>query len=450
MKCLLIIKGQESSEKFREIIGKYYSLVEVYSIESYHSVEFYEIVRSNFQDIKSGKSLVIGINYPFMENSDQEFIDGFIKSAGERQGNLFYFPKPTPKANINNVALFSLKSHITLDVFKISLLCDDGSITLRMKEKLQKMIYQELGYQNAFRRFYPESKTLFEISPHWTEYLAKKEVDYKNLLERSYYFYPSPKGIGIQLNNICNLQCTMCWHFSPIYKKMHDKETREFYAKKRELATEAVYNVLEFAGKHKITVHFSAKGEPTIDKRLPEFVSYAKKSGCRTISLVTNGTLLTRKLSEKLLENGLNRIYFSVDGASPETYKQTRGVELKEVEKNICDFLDASKKYDIRVRFNCTLEGNAENEIEQFVDKWKFYANEIESLNFTYVNSIDEKGHTVKRQIASDKYDNTRTCLDPWLSDLVIIDPIGNVYPSCGCPATAKPSVVNGGRGGDF
>lgn len=445
MKCVLVIKGKEFSKQFEEIAKEYYSSVEVNCIESY-SDEFYKIIRSNLQEIKAGSSVIIGINYPFMEEQDRELLRGFIRNAREIQENLFYFPKPTSGANINNVALFALKSHITLDVFKLSLLQQQNSISIRMKERMQKMIYQEMGHENIFRRFYPESKILFEISPYWKEYLAKKEIDYKNLLERSYHFYPSPKGIGIQLNNICNLQCTMCWHFSPIYKKMHDEETREFYATKKELQTEAVYRILDFAGKYGITVHFSAKGEPTIDKRLPEFVKYARKSGCSVVSLVTNGTLLTKKLSEKLLENGLNRIYFSVDGASPETYKKTRGVELKEVEENICNFLEASKKYEnIRVRFNCTLEGNAENELEQFIQKWKPYANEIESLNFTYVNSIDEKGHTSKRQISSDKYDNTRICLDPWLSDLAIVDPIGNVYPSCGCPAAAKRSIAGGG-----
>lgn len=69
----------------------------------------------------------------------------------------------------------------------------------------------------------------------------------------------------------------MCWHFSPIYKAMHDEETKKFYASKKELESSIVYGILDYAGKHKCTVHFSAKGEPTIDKRLPDFIAYAKK-----------------------------------------------------------------------------------------------------------------------------------------------------------------------------
>lgn len=173
MKCVLVIKGKEFSKQFEEIAKEYYSSAEVNCIESY-SDEFYKIIRSNLQEIKAGSSVIIGINYPFMEEQDRELLRDFIRNAREIQENLFYFPKPTSGANINNVALFALKSHITLDVFKLSLLQQQNSISIRMKERMQKMIYQEMGYENIFRRFYPESKILFEISPYWKEYLAKK------------------------------------------------------------------------------------------------------------------------------------------------------------------------------------------------------------------------------------------------------------------------------------
>jgi len=408
-------------------------------IDDFYSEKFYAILRKNYQDIKQNKSILFGLNYPLESSDDKEFIKIFISCSMNLKENSYYFPKPRENANLNNFSLFALRQSITLDIFKISLLQKQELISVYQQERLQKMIYKEtFGSDFVFRRFYPESKQLFDLSPYWQEYVADDVINSYNLIERATHFYPAPKGIAIQLNNICNLKCTMCWHFSPIYQAMHDEETKQFYANKKELESSVVYSVLDYAGKNKCTVHFTSKGEPTIDKRLPDFIAYAKKVGCPVISLITNATLLDKKLAKKLLKNGLNRIYFSVDGATEETYKETRGVELSLVESNICNFLEESKNYkDIRVRFNCTLEGNAVNEVDVFIDKWKPYANEIQSLNFTYVNTYTQDGNSAKKQIQN-LGDNARVCNDPWLTDLLIIDPVGNVYPSCGCPAYQK------------
>lgn len=434
----IFIKFQNTIEAKIQIESLFDEVLE-YAVDAFYSEEFYELLRKHYQEVKQKQAVIIGLNYPIDSLEDKSFIKDFIMYSQNCEGNLYYFPKATNKANINNFALFALKDSIALDVFKISLLQQKGEITIRLKEKLQELLYQSLGKENKiFKRFYPESKQLFELSPFWQEYRASHNINYLNLVQRATRFYPAPKGIAIQLNNICNLQCTICWHFSPIYQAMHDKATKEFYATKKELATSVIYAVLDYAGKHKCTVHFSAKGEPTIDKRLPDFIAYAKKAGCPVVSLITNATLLDNKLSKKLLENGLNRIYFSVDGATPETYKATRGVELSKVETNIYNFLEESKNYkDIRVRFNCTLEGNAINEVETFIDKWNPYANEIQSLNFTYVNTYTPEGESKKLQIQSQQ-EYGRVCNDPWLTDLLIIDPVGNVYPSCNCPAYQK------------
>lgn len=444
MKAIFVVFNDLKDVKNFDNNLKFYEY-ELNYIENFYSDQFYAILLRNYQDIKQKKTILFGLKYPLESLEDRNFIKEFINYSTKTQANYYYFPKPTNKANLNNFALFALQESITLDVFKISILQKQGAISIYQHERLQQTLYKEnFKKDSVFKRFYPESKQLFELSPFWQEYQVDDTINTYNLIQRATYFYPAPKGIGIQLNNICNLECTMCWHFSPIYKAMHDEETKKFYASKKELESSIVYGILDYAGKHKCTVHFSAKGEPTIDKRLPDFIAYAKKAGCPVISLVTNATLLDKKLAKKLLDSGLNRIYFSVDGATEETYEKTRGVKLSLVESNICNFLEESKNYnDIRVRFNCTLEGDAINEVDTFIEKWKPYANEIQSLNFTYVNSYTQDGGSLKKQI-NDACDNARVCNDPWLTDLLIVDPVGNVYPSCGCPVSQKNSAGGG------
>jgi MoaA/NifB/PqqE/SkfB family radical SAM enzyme len=57
------------------------------------------------------------------------------------------------------------------------------------------------------------------------------------------------------------------------------------------------------------------------------------------VSFVTNGTLLTRKRSEQLLESGIDEIVVSMDGATEESYEDVRvGSHFQKVIENIRTF----------------------------------------------------------------------------------------------------------------
>ena len=50
------------------------------------------------------------------------------------------------------------------------------------------------------------------------------------------------------------------------------------------------------------------------------------------MELITNGTLLTKPLSKQLIEAGLDMLWVSLDGATPESYADVRlGAALPEV-----------------------------------------------------------------------------------------------------------------------
>ncbi len=54
------------------------------------------------------------------------------------------------------------------------------------------------------------------------------------------------------------------------------------------------------------------------------------------MELITNGTTLTEKISRKLVESGLDILWVSIDGASPETYADVRlGAELPTILNNL-------------------------------------------------------------------------------------------------------------------
>lgn len=86
------------------------------------------------------------------------------------------------------------------------------------------------------------------------------------------------------------------------------------------------------------TIFFGGLGEPLFHKQTVAWIARAKTSGAR-VELITNGTMLTEKRSRALIDAGLDVIWVSIDGATPESYADVRlGAELPKVIANLSRF----------------------------------------------------------------------------------------------------------------
>ena len=82
-------------------------------------------------------------------------------------------------------------------------------------------------------------------------------------------------------------------------------------------------------------VFFGGYGEPLAHPRIVEMVAAVKRLGVR-VELITNGTLLSPDLSARLVTAGLDRLWVSLDGATPQAYADVRlGDHLPEVLANL-------------------------------------------------------------------------------------------------------------------
>jgi MoaA/NifB/PqqE/SkfB family radical SAM enzyme len=83
------------------------------------------------------------------------------------------------------------------------------------------------------------------------------------------------------------------------------------------------------------TIFFGGLGEPLFHPRTVEWVARAHTLGAR-VELITNGTLLTERRARQLIEAGLDVLWVSLDGATPETYADVRlGAALPQVIENV-------------------------------------------------------------------------------------------------------------------
>ena len=114
-------------------------------------------------------------------------------------------------------------------------------------------------------------------------------------------------------------------------------------------------------------------GEPLGDPLIVERIKYAKDKGIMDVMFNTNATLLTEEMAHRLLEAGLDDIFFSVDSIIPEKFNKIRiGTHYEHVVENIKNFMKIKNDggYDhVQTRVAMVVfPGTPTNEIEQYKD----------------------------------------------------------------------------------
>jgi MoaA/NifB/PqqE/SkfB family radical SAM enzyme len=133
--------------------------------------------------------------------------------------------------------------------------------------------------------------------------------------------------IYVEPTDHCNLDCVTCY--------------RNNWAEALGRMTDATFaHILDGvkAIEPRPTIFFGGIGEPTLHTHLPDWIAQAKAIGSR-VEMITNGTLLDDKKSRELISAGLDLLWVSIDGATPESYADVRlGAELPTVLENLSNF----------------------------------------------------------------------------------------------------------------
>ncbi|HVN53331.1 MAG TPA: radical SAM protein [Anaerolineaceae bacterium] len=91
-------------------------------------------------------------------------------------------------------------------------------------------------------------------------------------------------------------------------------------------------------------VFFGGFGEPLAHPAIGEMVAQAKALGAR-VELITNGTLLNDRRSRELVSARLDRLWVSLDGATPEGYSDVRLAEaFPQVISNLVHYQEVSRE----------------------------------------------------------------------------------------------------------
>lgn len=90
----------------------------------------------------------------------------------------------------------------------------------------------------------------------------------------------------------------------------------------------------------------SAKGEPLLNPQLPEIVALAKRTfKIPYVYISTNGSLLSRRLLETLLDAGLDSVKFSINAFTREDYRAVHGKDhFQRVLANLADAVELRRQ----------------------------------------------------------------------------------------------------------
>jgi radical SAM protein with 4Fe4S-binding SPASM domain len=92
-------------------------------------------------------------------------------------------------------------------------------------------------------------------------------------------------------------------------------------------------------------MHLQGFGEPFLDKNIFHRIRYAKEKGIRSTILVTNGSLLTSKICEEIVQSGLDRLKISFYGIDKQEYESVHGgIKFDMVKSGIQRLLDTKRK----------------------------------------------------------------------------------------------------------
>ncbi len=140
------------------------------------------------------------------------------------------------------------------------------------------------------------------------------------------------RKIYIEPTSYCNLACRTC-----IRNNWDETMGR--------MSDETFAHVLEGlrALDEKPLVFFGGLGEPLHHPRTIEWIAQAKALGAR-VEMITNGTMLNKTRARQLIDAGLDTLWVSIDGATPDHYADVRlGAQLPRIIENVRRFREMRK-----------------------------------------------------------------------------------------------------------
>ncbi|MBF0231430.1 MAG: radical SAM protein [Desulfamplus sp.] len=232
-----------------------------------------------------------------------------------------------------------------------------------------------------------------------------------------------PMFLHIETSYKCNFHCPMCTQGIP--------QLKEKFGYSERMTTEKIVKILEEGKKYGCaSVSFQGDNEPFLMKDVTKWFALAKEYGFQDIMVNTNGSIMTEKIAEEVINSGLTRLRFSLDAITEETYSKIRlGGNFNRTMANIDLFLKKKKELNSplpKVGVNFVKMTLNEHEMQEFRDYWN------QRVDFVVIQEFmtpDTEGEYETLKGKTQKPVSDFKCNQPW--QRLYIRGNGEVTPCC-------------------
>ena len=183
----------------------------------------------------------------------------------------------------------------------------------------------------------------------------------------------------------CNFHCCYCMH-STTPKEIEKTRGYKSLPMDWETFLRTVEQAKAFPQKFK-KITFAGLGEPLLYPRLPEMIKFVNENNiCDKTLVISNGSLLTHELSDKLIASGLSELKISLQGLTSEKYKEVCGVavDFDKLVENIRYFYEHRGNTKLKLKIaDISLPKN--NGKEQFYD---IFGNICDNIAIEHIFSL--------------------------------------------------------------
>lgn len=246
-------------------------------------------------------------------------------------------------------------------------------------------------------------KIINKIIPKSLKRLLKdkiKDSEFSKGIFRSIYLKKAlvfPSQVEIETTSLCNARCVHC-EYSKL-KRSHAHMELDLFKK--------IIDECHHFRKYCKNIVLQWMGEPLLDPTFFEKVKYANQKNSFFVSIYSNGSLLTPANCQKLIESGIDKIIFSADGATKESYESVRvGLSYEKVVEGIKSLANLKKKLNAKtpkIVVRMTMTPSNVGEINLFKKTWKGIADNC------YIKNMHVwGGETIDKDLVEYSYQHTK------------------------------------------
>jgi len=243
--------------------------------------------------------------------------------------------------------------------------------------------------------------TKFFLRDHVVEEMARLDSSYYERYLRyryAYELYPIthhvdrfPPLVQIEPTSICNYRCVFCYQIDP---RLSNKKNGHMGI----MSFDTFKQVIDQLEGNLEGVTLASRGEPTVNKNLPQMLAYMSGKFLAT-KINTNAFLLDERMSHAILEADLQTLVFSADAAAEPLYSQLRvNGDLERVVRNIERFHDIKEKHYSGSKLITRVSGvrfHGEQNIGEMEKFWNRYVDQVAFVDYNpweNVYDADKKG----------------------------------------------------------